>query len=214
MQELEAFCTHVAACRLDLCRLGCLGLRIASQSDRVPEVLVHCSVRGSAGVVGDDDALAVLFDDLNCTYWDGRLPSVRLRWSKRLHASAGLYSPSRREIVVSTRYYEHYPEDLEAVLKHEMVHVWLHGQRLRGRLVGEKPHGPAFRSEAVRVGAPLRMKSYPGRHRAFKYEWECPACGRKVKSRKWITSACRSCCEIHSNGVYSEEYRFRLLREF
>lgn len=152
-----------------------------------------------------------LFDELNEVYWNGRLPKVPCRWSTRMRAIAGKFWGSRKgpEIVLSVPYHEHYPDQVCDTMKHEMVHVYVHqhGMRKRGSM-----HGPEFRAEAQRVGAPIHCQSYDGMHRSYKYEWACPNCGRKSKSRVKRTWGCRPCCNRFNRGRYSRRFKLQLSR--
>lgn len=161
----------------------------------------------------DRDHLHDLYDRLNARWWDGRLPSIPLRWSRRMHAAAGKYWRSRVrgwEIVLSVPYHEHFPDEVTDTLKHEMVHVWQH---VNGFLKpGGAHHGREFQREAERVGAPRHCRTYPGLRRPLKYEWACPNCGRRARSRvRWVR-ACRPCCDRHNRGRFSVRYQLRLVR--
>jgi ribosomal protein L37AE/L43A len=92
---------------------------------------------------------------------------------------------------------------------HEMVHVWLskNGKRRRGVM-----HGLAFRVEALRVGAPLYCRSYEGMHRPYKYEWECPRCGMRIRTRIRRDWACKSCCNRYNRGRYDPDFRLRIIK--
>lgn len=141
----------------------------------------------------DEEALNRRYGRLNHEWWDGQLPPVLVRWSARMRALAGKYWRGGRgwEVVLSLPYHRRFPEEVEGTLLHEMVHVWIHrqGKRRRGAV-----HGPEFRAEAARVGAPLHCRSYPDMHRPYRYEWECSHCGRRSKSRIRGNWACRPCC--------------------
>lgn len=117
--------------------------------------------------------LHALDDRLNHQWWGGRLPKTPVRWSKRMHATAGKYwrAMSGWEIVLSIPYHAHYPNEVQGTLLHEMIHVWI---RNRGKRRYGVMHGPEFRAEAKRIGAPLHCRSYEGMHRPYQYERECP----------------------------------------
>lgn len=158
----------------------------------------------------DDKALNHLCDHLNRRWWGGQLPKIPVRWSRRMHAIAGKYWRSKRgwEIVLSLLYHQRYPKELEGILKHEMIHVWLHKKGMWQRRVA---HGAEFQREAKRVGAPLYCKSYDGIHRPYKYAWECPQCRRRSLSRVQRVWACGPCCRKYNKGKYSAWFQLRLV---
>ncbi len=145
------------------------------------------------------EELADLYAKLNRTFWRGKLPSARVEWSHRLRIAGKCYpdlDPPR--IVLSRSYHEHFPEDVERTLKHEMLH-------LRYRT-----HGKRFKAEARRVGALLHTREYPGLRRKPVYVYACPGCGREYAYRKRVTGlACAHCC----NGRYDPRYRLVLKRD-
>jgi len=161
----------------------------------------------------DANHVRQLYDHLNRHWWDGELPERPVRWSRRMHASAGKYWHSRVrgwEVVLSDLYHCHFPDEILLTLKHEMVHVWQH---VNGLLrPGEAHHGPEFRREAERVGAPRYCKRHPGMHRPLKHEWACPACGRRHWTRIRGTWACRACCDRYNGGRPSRRFQLQRVR--
>ena len=161
----------------------------------------------------DPDHLRRLYDRLNRDGWNGELPARPVRWSRRMHALAGKYWRSRVrgwEIVLSVLYHHHFPEEVSETLAHEMVHVWQH---VNGLLrPGGPHHGPAFRREAERVGAPRYCKRHPDMRRPLKHEWACPTCGRRHWTRIRGTWACRVCCDRYNGGRFSRRFQLRRVR--
>jgi predicted SprT family Zn-dependent metalloprotease len=159
----------------------------------------------------DEKTLNDLYDHLNRTWWRGQLPKIPIRWSRRMYSIAGKYWHSRRgwEIVLSLPYHEHYPHEVEGILKHEMIHVWQHQKGLWRRGVA---HDRAFTQEADRVGALRYGKSYRGMHGPYRYEWQCPQCGRRSRSRIRRVWVCAPCCQRYNRGAYSQRFQLKLVR--
>ena len=130
----------------------------------------------------NEGELNKLYDRLNWQWWGGGLPKVPVRWSDRMHAVAGKYWVSNQGsgIVLSLAYHTRHPEEVLGTLLHEMIHAWMHE---KGTLRPGAIHGPIFKTEADRVGAPLDCRRYSGMHRPYRYEWECPCCKRRSRSR-------------------------------
>ena len=152
-----------------------------------------------------------LFTILNTKWWGGKLPSVSVRWSTRMHTAAGKFCASRRtaEIVLSTSYHRRFPDEIEDTLKHEMIHLALY---LKGKMRRGQIHGSEFQAEAARVGAAIHCKYHEGMHRPMRYEWECPSCAARSHSRIRRDWACKSCCTEHNRGRYSARFRLRMIQ--
>lgn len=105
---------------------------------------------------------------------DSPLPSpeaVRVEWSHRVTASAGLCYPAKRIIRLSTHYHARFPEDVEATLLHEMIHLIVPG------------HGPLFyrwmesiRARGGRVYRYSKERAIPASR--TKWLYTCRSCGR------------------------------------
>ena len=116
--------------------------------------------------------LDLLFDQLNRTYWNGQLPRFRCEWSGRMITTWGCCYPDQGVIRISTLFRNRPVAELEAVMKHEMIHV-----RIRG-------HGKRFRHELVRIGLPNDVEGHFPQlteithrlRRALQYATEVPRC--------------------------------------
>lgn len=147
--------------------------------------------------------LDFLFDQLNSRYWQGALPRFRCEWSSRMITTWGCCYPDHAVIRISSLFQARPPAELEAVMKHEMIHV-----RIRG-------HGRAFRKELERVGLPRDVEGHfpylneitHGRRRALRYAYECPRCLARIQRRRRIRGFCAACYHL---GVMS---RFKLVAE-
>ncbi|MGD2135191.1 MAG: SprT-like domain-containing protein [Gemmatimonadales bacterium] len=96
--------------------------------------------------------LEALYDRLNQRHFEGRLPRVPFRLSRRMETRLGeltveVGSLTPVEIAISRRHIEQDGwAEVERTLLHEMVHQW---QVESG---AEPDHGPAFRRKAKEVG--------------------------------------------------------------
>lgn len=146
-------------------------------------------------VLPDEDELQRMFSRINFQYFSGRLPEVKIEWSNRLRM-AGKYLINDRIIRLGRRYHEHFPQEVEDTLKHEMIHILY------------PDHGRLFRAEAVRIGASRYARDYPGARMSYKYIYACPACGQKYYRRKrYRMVSCGYC----SNNGYDERFKLRLI---
>ncbi len=121
------------------------------------------------------------FHGYNVKYFAGKLPTPKIRYSERLLA-AGLFIRNRQEIVISRKYHEIFPDELDDTLKHEMIHI-LHFN-----------HDSNFKREAERIGASVRAKSHPKLRLPSRYLYVCKSCGTEYPRRKRLISAsCGKC---------------------
>lgn len=97
--------------------------------------------------------------------------AVRIEWSHRITASAGLCYPAKKLIRLSTHYHARFPDDVEATLLHEMIHLIVPG------------HGPDFyrwmariRARGGRVYRYSKERALPLSH--AKWLYTCRNCGR------------------------------------
>lgn len=145
--------------------------------------------------------LELMFDQLNRCYWQGALPRFRCEWSGRMITTWGCCYPDLALIRINTVFQSRPLPELEAVMKHEMIHV-----RIRG-------HGRAFRRELERIGLPRDVEGHfphlneitHRRRRALRYTYECPSCRSRIRRRRRIRGFCAGC---YRKGVLS---RFKLV---
>jgi len=124
--------------------------------------------------------LARRFRAFNEEHFDGTLPRARVRWSNRMRI-AGICDHQRRIIRLSRSYHEHFPEDIDDTLKHEMIHLVRHS------------HDAAFKREAARVGASVHCREYPGLHPRARIVYICPACGSIYHRTRQERLFCGTC---------------------
>lgn len=146
--------------------------------------------------------LNLLFDELNSKHWEGTLPKFRCEWSQRLITTWGVCYPDYGLIRINMLFQQRPLPELEAVMKHEMIHV-----RIRG-------HGRPFRRELERIGLPRDVEGHfpvlndvtRSLRRALRYSYECPRCRLRILRRRQIRGYCAAC---YKKGRVS---RFKLLR--
>ena len=117
-------------------------------------------------------SLQALYEHYRKTYFDDRVPPasvVRIEWSARLTASAGLCKPRQRIIRLSTHYHEKHPGEVGMTLLHEMIHLLVPG------------HGPAFRQWMAEIrrrgGHVARYASERATPREVRWVYTC-RCGQ------------------------------------
>ena len=143
----------------------------------------------------DEDELRRMFSRINYRYFSGRLPEAKIEWSSRLRM-AGKYLVNDRIIRLGRKYHEHFPQEIEDTLKHEMIHILY------------PDHGRLFKAEAVRIGASRYARDYPGARMSYKYIYACPACGQKFYRRKrYRMVSCGNC----SHDGFDERFKLRLV---
>lgn len=98
---------------------------------------------------------------------------VRIEWSNRLTSSAGICYPERKIIRLSAHYYRVYPEDLENILLHEMIHLVVpnHGPEFYGWLRYIRSLGGQVSRYAKSMAAEQSMA---------RWQYECTQCGYVV----------------------------------
>lgn len=120
------------------------------------------------------------FRAFNSWYWSDFLPPAQVCWSTRMRI-AGSCDYGRCIITLSRSYHEQFPDDLSDTLKHEMIHLVHHN------------HGAAFRREAIRVGATVHCREYPGLHPRARHIYVCPTCGtefHRVRRERLFCGRC------------------------
>jgi hypothetical protein len=108
--------------------------------------------------------------ELNREHFQGRLPAIPIRLSRRMRTRLGELTLEDRtgrpvEIAMARRHVERdLWSEVRQTLLHELVHLW---QADVGLAVD---HGPAFRRKAREVGIePSALRTMPSRRRAARY---------------------------------------------
>lgn len=162
--------------------------------------------------------LSALYQALNREFFDGQLPLCSIKWSRRLTRTAGNIRVQSRLITLSLpllfdvwkpgHAFEvcgircAFPEAaLREILKHEMIHLWLHEQglpcghtrefRVKARLIGQRATRHAIELPAPKSG----------------WVYECAGCEAQVFRRRRFGE--RVACARCSGGGYDERFRLR-----
>jgi len=167
------------------------------KQEQQPTILTD--IRGGVekqGMLPSVNELYRMFDQFNLTYYDGKLPSVKIEYSSRMF-SAGSYTPSHKLIKIGRKYHELFPGDISDTLKHEMIHI-LHFN-----------HSAAFKAEAKRIGATSKARSHPSLRKKPRYIYECPSCRKQYpRQKRMVMGSCGSCS---SNGRFDERHKLKLI---
>ncbi|MDF2441359.1 MAG: hypothetical protein JWN98_2343 [Abditibacteriota bacterium] len=170
--------------------------------------------------------LSLLFDELNLKYFDNSLPACRIEWSRRLTRAAGNIDVRRRLVKLSTPLLidafasdSLFPPEfsvcgvpcdnpqraLEEILKHEMIHLWLHELGL------PSGHTPEFRAKARAIGQPRTRHGIALPIPKSGWIYACPACHTEFSRRRRYgrAVACAKCCKQWNKGRYDERFKLR-----
>lgn len=157
------------------------------------------------------DQLQAIWRQLAARYFHNRLPTIRIEWSTRLTASAGMFvsrigprdrhaSPAVRQgtgrlIRLSAPLLSGQPnEEVIRVLAHEMIHQWEFDIRKR-----RPSHGLEFRNMMYRMNQDgLGISIYHGLHdrveSRYRFAWHCLMCGYTYhRQRRTIVPARHRC---------------------
>ena len=142
------------------------------------------------------DDLYGMYAIYNQQYFEGKLPGVKISYSKRMLA-AGAYYPTRREIKISEHYHRLFPDEVYDTLKHEMIHV-VHFT-----------HTAAFKAVARRIGASIRANEHPSLRRPPRFIYVCPVCFTEYpRVRRLRMASCGRC----SRKGFDERFKLVLKR--
>ncbi len=171
-------------------------------------------------------SLQSLYQELNAAFFDGILPPCRIRWSRQLTRTAGnidvkncsikLSVPLLRDAFHSDTLFapEHTvcgvpcasPEAaLREILKHEMIHLWLHVQGL------PSGHTPAFRDKARAIGQPRTRHNIALPTPRNGWIYSCACCRNEFPRRRRYgrAVACSACCKRFNGGQYDARFKLR-----
>lgn len=171
----------------------------------------------------DATELLALYERLNARCFDATLPPCRLRWSRQLTRAAGNINVRERLIKLSVpllcdayaRCGDGYevcgvpcetPDAaLEEVLKHEMIHLWLHERGL------PSGHTREFRCKARQLGQPKTRHGIVLPAPQSGWVYLCPACEARVHRRRRFGRrvACARCCAAHNDGQFAARFQLR-----
>ena len=139
----------------------------------------------------DLESLWYAVEQVLAAYASG-LTLSRIRISNRMQRTLGSYSPSKREIALSSELFlSGGKKSIWRVLLHEIAHaITLH------RHPGSRPHGREFRGVCDEIGAdPSRFidVGLVSPSEPIRYSIQCPSCGG-LNKRKRLTRFVRCIC--------------------
>ena len=150
------------------------------------------------------------------------MPPCEIRWSRRLTRAAGNIRVQNRVITLSVPLLIDAFNDgaryevcgvaacdgamaLCEILKHEMIHLWLHVQNL------PCGHTAAFRAQARAISQPKTRHgiALPAPKSGWIY-W-CAHCQAQIARRRRLShvGACARCCDLHNGGKFDARYLLR-----
>ncbi|MCP4567278.1 MAG: hypothetical protein GY841_06840 [FCB group bacterium] len=162
------------------------------------ELFDGVDAKASGGDLPGISDLYRMFDIYNKQYFDGRLPQVKITYSKRMLVAGGYY-PSKREIRLSIKYHTLFPDEVYDTLKHEMIHI-IHFK-----------HNAVFKKTARRIGASIRANEHPSLRRPPKYIYVCPGCLTEYPRHKRLRMAsCGRCSKNEFDPLFKLILKKRL----
>ena len=170
--------------------------------------------------------LQELYTELNTDYFDGLLPPCDIGWSRQLTRTAGnidvrqrviklsiplLIDAFRRETLFPPEYKvcgvlcDSSEQALREILKHEMIHMWLHVQGL------PSGHTTAFRAKARAIGQPRTRHNIALPLPRAGWLYSCPVCNNSFTRRRRYgrSVACSRCCRHFNSGKFDERFRLK-----
>lgn len=174
----------------------------------------------------DAAALQSLYQELNAAHFDGILPPCRIAWSRQLTRTAGNIDVKDRSIKLSvpllreafhtdSLFAPEYvvcgvacadaPGALREILKHEMIHLWLHVCGL------PSGHTAAFRAKARAIGQPHTRHDIALPAPRAGWIYTCACCGAEFPRRRRYgrPTACARCCKRFNGGQYDARFKLR-----
>ena len=129
------------------------------------------------------------YNEYNERYFNNELPEleagkVDIEWSSRMTASAGMMvlrqsycgKVADRKIKISTHYAERYPEDVDNVIIHEMIHI-LHPHDNHNEPFQQK--ADEINRKAEQLGEAIKITVHASDSaKAPKWSYICDSCGR------------------------------------
>jgi len=169
-------------------------------------------------VLPSPNALLAIYDSLDTEFFGAYLPSCSIKWSRRLTRAAGNIRVQTRLITLSVPLlYDVWHEGasfevcgvscdspekaLVEILKHEMIHLWLH---MGGMPCG---HTREFRQKARQIGQPKTRHGIALPVPKVGWIYECGACGAHLFRRRRFGR--KVSCGRCARGRYDEAFRLR-----
>lgn len=170
--------------------------------------------------------LQTLYDELNARYFGSILPPCKIVWSRKLTRAAGNINVRDRIIKLSVPILcDAFQNDslfpieysvcgvlcaskedaTREILKHEMIHLWLH---VRGLPSG---HTAQFRVKAHEIGQPKTRHQIALPVPKNGWIYSCARCGREFSRRRRYSRAvaCAQCCNHFNSGKFDARFKLR-----
>lgn len=160
-----------------------------------------------------------IYAALNREFFDGILPLCEIRWSRRLTRAAGNIRVQSRVISLSVPLLIDAFADgathevcglaacdgetaLGEILKHEMIHLWLHIKKL------PCGHTPAFRAKAREIGQPKTRHGIALPPAKNGWIYRCGHCHAQIPRRRRMSrvGACAACCRSYNGGRFDARF--------
>ena len=167
---------------------------------------------------------APLYAALNAEFFDDALPPCQIRWSRRLTRTAGNIRVQTRVISLSIPLLidafasgdtfnicgvpcADADAALREILKHEMIHLWLHERAL------PSGHTAAFRAKARQIGQPKTRHGISLPLPKSGWVYSCRNCGAQLQRQRELkrVAACAKCCREFNKGKF--DARFLLVEQ-
>ncbi|PQV64493.1 SprT-like family protein [Abditibacterium utsteinense] len=170
-----------------------------------------------------DAQLDALYAQINERWFDLSLPLCQMKWSRQLTRAAGNIDVKKRIIKLSIPLLvdaftsveasfeicgvicDSKERALEEILKHELIHLWLHERGL------PSGHTQAFRIKAREIGQPKTRHGIARPLPKSGWIYICPRCNAQIVRRRRFSRlvACARCCKAHSGGVFDARFKLK-----
>jgi len=179
-------------------------------------------VAQTSGVPVSPAELLALYSQLNTEFFGGELSPCSIKWSRALTRAAGNIRVESKVITLSVPLLVDVWKDgasfevcgvlcsspqeaLVEILKHEMIHLWLHERKL------PCGHTHEFRLKAKQIGQPKTRHTIARPAPKVGWIYECAGCKATLHRRRKFGRrvACARCCKKLSGGQYDERFRLR-----
>jgi ribosomal protein L37AE/L43A len=174
----------------------------------------------------DSTALFRLYEKFNLHYFGAALPYCPIIWSRQLTRTAGnidVFAPKMKlsypllveafepkglfppEFEICGVRCDSSQRAVEEILKHEMIHLWLHEQGL------PSGHTAEFRAKARQMGQPKTRHQIETPKPRTGWEYSCPVCKSTFTRRKRFGRpvACAACCKEFNKGKFDARFKLR-----
>ncbi len=167
--------------------------------------------------------LPELYARINARWFQNELPPCQLKWSRQLTRAAGNIDVKNRLIKLSVPllidafalenagfeicgvFCDCKAVALEEILKHEMIHLWLHERGL------PSGHTAQFRLKARQIGQPKTRHGIARPLPKTGWIYCCARCQSQITRRRRFGRpvACAACCKIYNGGVFDARFRLK-----